>query len=131
MIGKNYPAALAQLAGALKTAQNNHYLPVEAAALKALANASNLMGQYKQAYEYYTSYTLVQDSLDNVQKSKEIAEVQSRYDQEKDKAEIQKLYADQINKELKISEQKRNQNIIVGTSLLLLLTSDWATKQIN
>jgi signal transduction histidine kinase/DNA-binding response OmpR family regulator/TolA-binding protein len=119
---KNYPAALAQLAGALKTAQNNHYLPVEAAALKALANASNLMGQYKQAYEYYTSYTLVQDSLDNVQKSKEIAEVQSRYDQEKDKAEIQKLYADQINKELKISEQKRNQNIIVGTSLLLLLT---------
>jgi two-component system, sensor histidine kinase PdtaS len=72
-------------------------------------------GDYADALKHYVNYSTAKDSLFNESKSKEIAELQLKYETDKKEKDIQLLTKD--------SEQKRAQlnQAIIGIALLLLV----------
>ncbi len=119
---KNYSAAIPFLTKGLKVSKDQNSIPLQEAAENQLSLAYKGLGKYDLAYQHQIKYAALKDSIDNIEKTKEITLIQSKYDQEKNESEIQRLNTDRISKELEISEQKRTQNKILGTSLLFLLT---------
>ena len=80
-------------------------------------------GNYKKAYEYYQLYSEIKDSLFNEEGSKQIAEMQTKYETEKKEKRIELLQKD---KELQATELKKNRIMLLsfaGGFLLVLVFS--------
>ncbi len=80
-------------------------------------------GDYKKAYEYYQLYSEIKDSLFNEEGSKQIAEMQTKYETEKKEKRIELLQKD---KELQATELKKNRIMLLsfaGGFLLVLVFS--------
>ncbi len=71
---------------------------------------------YKQAFTYYQSYEVVKNSLFETEKTKQISELQTKYDTEKKESKIFSL-----TQENKIKDINIRQNTIIIVSLVLLL----------
>lgn len=77
---------------------------------------------YKNAYIHHKNYTTLKDSLLNETTSKNIAEIQTKYETEKKEKEIESLTKDQLLKDAKIQSQNNLRNaFIIGIVLLVLL----------
>ncbi len=122
LLSKDYPTALNYLNKGLVVAQSSGYLPLESAALKNLSELYHKLNRFKEAYAAITSYNIIKDSLDRNQRTTEIGWLQVKYTKEKLQVEIERLKAEKIDKDLTISEQRRSQVFLIGTSLLVLLT---------
>ena len=72
---------------------------------------------YKNAFEYYKLYSETKDSLFDIEKTKNIQELQTQYETEKQRSEIQQLKIDN----LKSKNQKNIFRIVVGALLLIAL----------
>ena len=91
-------------------------------AYSALSELYVKRGDYKQAYSYHKLYSDIKDTLLNEQSSKQIAEMNTKYDSEKkDKELIQKDA--EINKQQAETEKQNLQRnaFIIGFSLVLVL----------
>ena len=121
LIQKNLDQAIAFLKKGLLVSTDENFLPIREAALKHLSSAYRMQGDFKNADSYQLQYIAVQDSLQNIEKTREITLIQSRYDQEKNEAEIQRLHAQSVSQQLEISERKRTQSKLLGTALLAIL----------
>ena len=79
-------------------------------------------GDYKQAYIYHKLYSDIKDTLLNEQSSKQIAEMNTKYDSEKKDKELIKKDAE-ISKQLAETEKKNLQRnaFIIGFALVLVL----------
>jgi tetratricopeptide (TPR) repeat protein len=88
-----------------------------------LANAYSKMGDYKQAFYYHTLYSNIKDSLLNEETTKQLTEMQAKYDNEKQQKEIELLNKD---KEIQAANIDKQQTIIwltvSGLVMVLLLT---------
>jgi two-component system, NarL family, sensor kinase len=71
---------------------------------------------FKKAFENMTAYEQVKDTLFNEEKSKQIAELQTRYETDKKENEIKLLRQEN---ELKDSRLKRNQYMVVSLVVLI------------
>jgi len=71
--------------------------------------------QYDSALRYYIAYQAISDSLLNIDKTKQIADMQTRYETVKKEAEIQDLNSSNSNKNKQISY------LIAGLGLFALL----------
>lgn len=78
-------------------------------------------GDYKNAYIYYKFHTTIKDSLLNENNSKNIAEIQTRYETDKKEKEIELLTKDKSIKEAELKTQTIIKNGSILVSLLLLL----------
>jgi tetratricopeptide (TPR) repeat protein len=77
---------------------------------------------YKNAYIHHKNYTTLKDSILNETTSKNIAEIQTKYETEKKEKEIESLTKDQLLKDAKIQSQNNLRNaFIIGIVLLVLL----------
>lgn len=56
-----------------------------------IAGAYKIEGDYKGAYEYYKKATQLSDSLENVEKTKQVAELEKKYNQAKNENTIKDL----------------------------------------
>ncbi len=56
-----------------------------------LAEEYSKMGNYQKGYELYKKYTTAKDSLMNMEKSKQMAEIQTKYDTEKKEKQIAEM----------------------------------------
>ncbi len=72
---------------------------------------------YKNAFEYYKLYSETKDSLFDIEKTKNIQELQTQYETEKQKSEIQQLKIDNLKSE----NQKNVFRIVAGALLLIAL----------
>jgi len=94
--------------------------------MNAYAEKSKLdsaMGNYKEALENYKLSTVYYDSLFNENSSKQIAEMQTKYESEKKDNEIKLLNKDKEVKEAKLKRQKLLINsFILGAILLIALS---------
>ncbi len=56
-----------------------------------ISGAYRMEGDYKGAYEYYKKASLLSDSLENVEKTKQVAELEKKYNQAKNETTINDL----------------------------------------
>jgi len=104
---KQYPKALENQKKALEIAQKVSYKEGEVMALLSLSITSEKLKQYDKALDYYRSYSEQRDSLFSIQKSKEIADLESVHTAEKQKQQIEMLEKDNVIQDLKIKAQKK------------------------
>ena len=119
--------ALSNQKKAVEIAQDVPYKEGEVLALLSLSKTSEKMGNLREALDYYKEYSVQNDSLFTIQKSKEIADLESVYVAEQQKQQIALLEKDQVIKELEIKRQKeqlaieRSRQVAVISVLVLVI----------
>ena len=78
-------------------------------------------GDYKASLEFKNKFIAIKDSLFNVSRSKQIEELQVRFETEKKQNEIAALEKDAEITGLKLERQTTLRNIIIGIALVLLV----------
>ncbi len=91
--------ALSYFDQALAAAEKLDFKDFKRHLYKILADTHQGLGNYRQAYEHLTRYTVLNDSIFNEQKSRQILDMQTRYETEKKEQEIQ-------IRDLKLAEQE-------------------------
>ena len=76
---------------------------------------------YKNAYNYYRLHAGIKDSLMNENNSKNMAEIQTKYETDKKEKEIELLTKERSLKEAALKTQNVVKNGSIGVSILLLL----------
>lgn len=92
--------------------QNSYYLYYD---------VYNATGNCEKALEFYKLHTELKDSIFNIQKSAKIAELQVKYELERNEKEIEILKKENENQELKNGLYKRTRNFLFVTVLLALV----------
>jgi two-component system, NarL family, sensor kinase len=103
---------------ALALAESSKALEQIMQAHEALAEGNASARDFQQAYREHIQFTNYKDSLFQEQKSKQLVEIQTKYETEKSKQQI--LFLNQENN-IKKAAIERNYFIIGGLMLLLLL----------
>lgn len=109
---KKYNDALNYYFDALKISQEigNYYDKQQA--FSAIANTYSKIKNFEKAYEFKQLYSIISDSIMNVEKSKQIIEMQTKYETEKKQKENEILAQENQIKNLEISYQKNQRTVI-------------------
>jgi sensor histidine kinase YesM len=86
-----YTLAIKTYQQALTEAQRTNYLYLIAVIYEKMGNLAYATKDYKNAVEYYKQFKLLNDSLFNTEKSKQINELQAKYESDKKDQEINTL----------------------------------------
>jgi tetratricopeptide (TPR) repeat protein len=78
------------------------------------------MGDYKTAYDYYSKYNEIKDSLFTIEGSKQVTEMQTKYETEKKENE-NKMLQEKNENNAKVIRQQRYFGIAVGLICILLV----------
>ncbi|MCH8318308.1 MAG: tetratricopeptide repeat protein, partial [Bacteroidetes bacterium] len=96
-------------------------------AYKNLSEIYASLNQFKSAYKYHKLFSQIKDSLFNEQSSKQIAEMQTKYETEKKEEQIKLFMKDLRIKELEIAKNKslqsRQKIVIISVITALVLIS--------
>ena len=120
---KNFPLAEEQLLKAVeiseqigaKTESRNNY--------SALSLLYEDQGAFQQALEYKNKYVDIDRELFNESRSRQIEELQVRFESEKQQAEIDALEKDAVISDLKLKRQTTFRNITIVIALAVILLS--------
>jgi serine phosphatase RsbU (regulator of sigma subunit) len=86
-----------------------------------LSGIYDSLGNYKKAYEYYKLFKKTNDSIFNENSSKQIKQMEARYQNEKKQQQILLLNKDNELQKTEISRQKTVKNYLFGLTALILL----------
>lgn len=89
-------------------------------AYRGMSHTLEEMGRYSEALKFHKSYSDLEDSVFNERKSKQIEELQTRYETEKKERDIQMLSQQNEIRELRINKQ--HEQIIILVLLIILLS---------
>src|SRR5262249_39543782 len=89
-------------------------------AASGLAEIYRIQHRIDSSYHYYQIAVAYKDSMFNEEKSRQIAEMQAKYETEKKEKQIDLLNKDNELKNLKIAQQTKNNWLIVSGAALLL-----------
>ena len=98
----------------LELAREINALPLEAAAALALQDAFEMLGKFREAFEYSEVYIMAKDSLFNEEKTKAIQEMATKYETEKKEQQIELQETQLMTKDIKIKQQKTFRNALLG-----------------
>jgi tetratricopeptide (TPR) repeat protein len=119
---KNYPQANIYYQKALEMRKGVGGVKFLTDSYETLANINYAMKNYKEAFDYQTLYVSNREKMLNENVTKQISELNTKYETEKKASEIKLLKKDKINREIKYSEsKKRSQIIVVSVSIFTLL----------
>ena len=88
-----------------------------------IAQAYEKLGDYMQAYKYHLLYAVVKDSVFNEESSKQIAEMQTKYETEKKEQQITLLNKDEELQDAQLNRQKIIIWSVAGGLLVVLILS--------
>ncbi|MEO6251792.1 MAG: tetratricopeptide repeat protein, partial [Ferruginibacter sp.] len=88
---------------------------------RSLAELYEMKNDYKNAYRYHKLYFAMNDSLFNETKSKQVAEMKTRYETEKKGDDIALLNKNKEIQNIEINKQKLLKNSFIGGLLLMLV----------
>lgn len=88
---------------------------------KRLSDLYAGIGDYRQGYEYFLEFKLLNDSIFNVNKLKEFAEVEEKYQNEQKEQEIELLSAENQIASLELEKQETQRNYLIFAAFLLFL----------
>ena len=93
------------------------------AAYDALASAYSSLGNFKEAYEFHKKYSDIKDSILNEESSKQITEMQAKYETEKKEQQITLLNKDKELQNAQLNRQKIIIWSVAGGLLVVLILS--------
>ncbi len=107
---------------ALEIAEPANLKEEEKACFEGLSEVYEKKKDFEQSLFYYKKFNSVKDSILDVAKTEQIAEMQSKYDADKKNREIELLQKDKALRESEMSQQKTVRNsFIFGFGLVFLL----------
>jgi len=96
---------------------------------KVMAEAFAGMGNHKSAYEQYKLYTAYKDSLFNLKRNEQVAEIQSKYETEKKEKENLQLQSKNTEQALLLSKQRLYLIALVAVVIAVMLGSSLYTSR--
>ncbi|MEO5642033.1 MAG: tetratricopeptide repeat protein [Bacteroidia bacterium] len=121
---KDYPKALVFFFRMNEMAEHDSDLNAQHDALHSIYRTYEIMGDYKNAFEYLAQYKNVIYALNSKEKEKEIADAEAKYkNQEKQRENDNLMYDNQLKtiENNKAKEEKQSILIFSGVGLLLIL----------
>jgi signal transduction histidine kinase/CheY-like chemotaxis protein/class 3 adenylate cyclase/Tfp pilus assembly protein PilF len=118
---ENYPKAKFHLEKASDLAESIGAKLVAQQAYETLSKVFASTGDYKNALLLKDKYIIIKDSLFNETKSKQIQELQVKFDSEKKQDEISALEKDAEITDLRLKRQTTFRNLIIGIAIALVL----------
>ncbi len=109
----DYSNAIQNLTLSNKVAEELKYPELQSSNYRELSTVATNSGNYQAALDYYKKYSAIHDSLFSVEKTKQITELNTRYETEKKEQQIL----------LQQSELNRNNLAMAGIVLLVILAS--------
>ena len=126
----NFNEAIKYCNKSLSIAKSLNLLNEQKAALKILSEIYEKKGDFKNAFHYMKEYKEMNDSIFDIDKTKQAKELETRYESEKKQLEIEKLEKDKnLQKEVisrQTAENKRQQLIIFSTIGFIILISTFS-----
>lgn len=131
---KNYSKVFPYLDQALQKYKEMGYKEGIKDSYSALARFYEKTGDYKQAYNYYTLFSEIKDTMFNEQSGKQIMEMSTKYESEKKEKDIELLTKDKAIQETQLNQQKFIRNsfiigLIIAIILALVTYNRYITKQ--
>lgn len=111
---KEVDSAITYFEKTLHLLANENFHTTKLSAYSMLAEAYASIGKHLEAYNYHIKYSNLNDSLLNMEKVKQIAEMQTKYDTEKKEQQITLL--DEQNK-----TKTAQRNVLIASSIVLLV----------
>lgn len=96
---------------------------------KVMAEALAGLGDYKAAFEKHKLYNTYSDSLFNLKKNEQVAEIQSKYETEKKEKENLKLQSENAGQALLLSKQRLYLIALVAVVIAVMLGSSLYTSR--
>jgi len=118
---RKYEIAESYLQQSLNYAQMHHHLVLIRECYKELYELNKLKGDYRQALDYELLFREASDSLFSEQKSKQLNELQVKYEAEKKDLEILQLNQQNKIKESEVARQKILKNAFIAGFILILV----------
>jgi tetratricopeptide (TPR) repeat protein/DNA-binding CsgD family transcriptional regulator len=115
---KNYDKALEALDEGLRLAKKVEAKEEEKTIYEAYAKLYEATGKPTEALNYYKQHYALKDSLFNIQNSRQIAEMETKYETEKKEKELALRNSEIVQKDKEISGQR---SVLIG--LMLVLTA--------
>lgn len=112
---RQYSKAAKALQTALAKTENTGGLNEKADILKSIAGMYQQQGDFKKAFEFQRQYQTITDTLNRIKASKQIVEVEARYQNEKKEREIAVLGAQQQLTQREKQEQQMLFIIIIAS----------------
>lgn len=120
---KQYDKSLEYAKLTLSVAKEIDYKDLIKEAYTNLSEVSMLTSNYQKAYEYQVLLSEIKDSLYNETKSKQLAEVQTKFETEKKEQEIELLNKDKELQRTDLAKQRIITYTVIGGLLLMALVS--------
>ena len=117
----NYPRAEEHLTKAIRITEEIGAKPELQINYDAIATLYEQSGDLQQAINFKNKSAALKDSLFNIAKSRQIEELQVRFDTEKKQTAIATLEKDAEINDLRLKRQTTIRNIIIGVALVLVL----------
>ena len=108
---------------ALKLSRDIHYLDIIKRSAQMLADAYAAKKDFKEAYNYHQLYSSVKDTMLNEESSKQITEMQTKYETEKKEQQITLLNKDKELQDAQLNRQKIIIWSVAGGLLVVLILS--------
>ncbi len=115
---KNYKVAIVNLNRALDYTKKLGIPKEQSKVYETLTNVHKAMGDYRNAFYFQSLFKQINDSLVNIEKHKQIVELQIKYDTAEKQKTISEMDVKQISQKLTIG-------YLFSLSLLLVLLSLW------
>lgn len=113
------PLAIDLLLKAEKMASNYGMIPIRKSAAKYLSDIYEKTGNYFKAFQYQKLYSILSDTLNNIERQKQILSIQATYDFEKQQNE---LLLEQEKRKTLEKNQTLQRVISISSLLALILT---------
>ncbi len=114
---KKYSKAISMLDAAWKGAKENNLLEEQTEISRLRMQAYRGLGQTYKALSFYDEYIALKDSLFNMDREKQIEEIETKFQTEKKEKQIEIL-----NQETLIQKQKlKNQQLILTSAVIIVL----------
>ena len=112
-------AAIPDLSQAETLAREIGDIPLQEKIFQSLAEAHQGLSEFEKAHFYFQLYVQAKDSLLNKDRLRQLAEIQTRYETEKQQAEIEQLEAEKNLRAFKSRQQMGG--VIAGSTVLIFL----------
>lgn len=130
---KSYDLANNFLKESLTLNQQNGDLDLQLNNLLSLSQLHEETNNFEQALKYYQTYTVIFDSLFNIEKQQQVSQAEGRLNLKlkEEQLENQKLLIEKKNKELYLQRARISYVIVIATLLLLIIIILYNRKQIK
>jgi signal transduction histidine kinase/Tfp pilus assembly protein PilF len=118
---KNYEKAIANFDNALLISNEIGTQEVNRSCYQSLAEIYSKLKNYKLAYDNYVLFKQTDDSINNIESTKKVTEIEGKYNTEKKEKEIALLTKDKEIQNVEIKKQTLLKNSFIGGLALVLV----------